>query len=163
MPYLPILLLGRLTAGVSTSILFSAFESWLVSSANSLTIPSSDLSTIFGRATLVNGFVATAAGVTSNQLVSFTKSFASPFVASGVLLVLSYFVIKGKWTENYGGRGTATASVDPLRLRRLGKAWKIVRNGEYCLQWLARALTSMGSVHIRRSYLVGYRLDTDVL
>ncbi|KAF8434738.1 hypothetical protein L210DRAFT_3410085 [Boletus edulis BED1] len=128
-PYLPVLFLGRLTAGISTSILYSAFESWLVSSANSLTIPSSDLSTIFGRATLVNGFVATGAGVVSNQLVSFTKSFASPFIASGSLLVLAYFVIKSMWIENYGGKGGMTVtSVDLFQLRRLGKAWKIVRN-----------------------------------
>ncbi|KAF8552365.1 DUF791-domain-containing protein [Imleria badia] len=128
-PYLPVLFLGRLTAGVSTSILYSAFESWLVSSANSLTIPSSDLSTIFGRATLVNGFVATGAGVVSNQLVSWTRSFASPFIASGGLLVLAYFVIKSRWTENYGkGGGTTLGTVDPLQLRRLGQAWKIVRN-----------------------------------
>lgn len=134
-PYLPVLLFGRLTAGVSTSILFSVFESWLVSSANSLTIPSSDLSTIFGRATLVNGFVATGAGVISNQLVSFTKSFASPFIASGGLLVLAYFVIKSRWTENYGGRGGMTvANIDPFQLRRLAQAWKIVRNGKYRFQ-----------------------------
>lgn len=134
-PYLPVLLLGRLTAGVSTSILYSAFESWLVSSANSLTIPSAALSVIFGRATLVNGFVATGAGVVSNQLVSFTKSFASPFIASGALLVFAYFVIKSRWTENYGGGGgTTVASVDPFQLRRLGQAWKIVRNGEYRFQ-----------------------------
>lgn len=129
MPYLPVLLLGRVTGGISTSILFSVFESWLVSAASSLTIPSSDLSTIFGRATLVNGFVATAAGVVSNQLVSLTNSFVSPFVASATLLVLAYIVIKASWTENFGGGGgtTTVASSDPLQLKRLGQAWRIVR------------------------------------
>ncbi|KAF9225648.1 DUF791-domain-containing protein [Gyrodon lividus] len=127
--YLPVLLLGRLTAGVSTSILYSAFESWLVSSANSLTIPSSDLSNIFGRATLVNGFVATTAGIASNQLVSLTNSFASPFIASGGLLLLAYLVIKASWTENYGGRGSTTVvHADPFQLKRLGQAWRVVRN-----------------------------------
>lgn len=136
-PYLPVLFLGRLTAGVSTSILYSAFEAWLVSSANSLAIPASDLSTIFGRATLVNGFVASGAGVVSNQLVSFTKSFASPFIASGGLLGLAYFVINANWIENYGARGSTIASVDPFQLRRLGQAWRIVRNGEYSIRWPA--------------------------
>ncbi|KAF9234451.1 hypothetical protein BU15DRAFT_89981 [Melanogaster broomeanus] len=124
--YLPVLLFGRLTAGVSTSILYSAFESWLVSSANSSAIPSSDLSSIFGRATLVNGFVATAAGITSDQLVTLTNSFASPFVASGGMLVLAYLVIKASWTENYGGGGGAT-------LKRLGHAFRIVRKGKFSL------------------------------
>ncbi|KAF8840579.1 DUF791-domain-containing protein [Paxillus ammoniavirescens] len=126
--YLPILLLGRLTAGVSTSILYSAFESWLVSSANSLAVPSSELSTIFGRATLVNGFVATGAGIASNQLVSLTNSFASPFIASGGLLLLAYLVIKASWTENYGGGGgTTVANTDLFQLKRIGQAWRIVR------------------------------------
>ncbi|KAH7887149.1 hypothetical protein F5I97DRAFT_1109915 [Phlebopus sp. FC_14] len=127
-PYLPILLFGRVMGGISTSILYSAFESWLISSANSQAIPSSDLSTIFGSATLVNGFVATGAGVVSNQLVSLTNSFASPFIASGCLLVLGYFAIRASWTENYGGGGGGTvANTDPFQLKRLGKAWQIVR------------------------------------
>ena len=131
-PYLPILFLGRLAGGISTSILYSAFESWLVSAANGLTIPSSDLSIIFGRATLVNGFVATGAGVLSNQLVALTHSFVSPFVASGALLVLSYIAIKASWTENYGGGGGAISlgNTDPLQLKRLAQAWGIVRGGE---------------------------------
>lgn len=130
--YLPVLFLGRLAGGISTSILYSAFESWLLSAANSMTIPPSDLSTIFGRATLVNGFVATGAGVVSNQLVSVTHSYASPFVASGGLLGLAYLVIKASWTENYGGGG-GTASLnssDPLQLKRLSQAWRFVRNGQ---------------------------------
>lgn len=159
-PYLPVLFFGRLTAGVSTSILYSAFESWLVSSANSLAIPSSDLSAIFGRATLVNGLVATSAGVVSNQLVSSTSSFASPFVASAALLILAYFVIRSKWTENYGSRSTAVGNADPLRLRRLSQAWKIVRNGEYRPAGPACTLTSG---HVYRPHLISDRSDTDVL
>jgi MFS transporter, MFS domain-containing protein family, molybdate-anion transporter len=62
-PFFPLLLLGRVFGGISTSILFSAFESWLVSSSSNAALTSEDLSTIMGRATLVNGFVATTAGV----------------------------------------------------------------------------------------------------
>ncbi|KAH9939939.1 hypothetical protein B0H21DRAFT_586566 [Amylocystis lapponica] len=128
-PYFPILMLGRVLGGISTSILYSAFESWLMSSATSLVLPNSDLSSIMGRATLVNGFVATGAGVLSNQLVSITDSFASPFVASGIVLLLGWVVIKGTWTENYGsGGGTTTGGSDPFQFRRLGQSWKIVRN-----------------------------------
>jgi hypothetical protein len=116
--------------GISTSILYSAFESWLISSSTSLALAPSDLSTIMGRATLLNGFVATGAGVVSNQLVSTTTSFASPFVASAALLVLAYVVIRGTWMENYGGGGGGIGpNTDPLQLRRLNQAWRIVREG----------------------------------
>jgi len=92
-------------------------------------MPSTDLSTIFGRATLLNGFVATGAGIASNQLVTLTNSFASPFVASGALLLLAYLVIRASWGENFGGSG-ATTSNDLFQLKRLGLAWRIVRDGE---------------------------------
>ncbi|CCM06022.1 uncharacterized protein FIBRA_08266 [Fibroporia radiculosa] len=128
-PYLPVLLVGRVLGGVSTSILYSAFESWLVSASNSLVLPQSDLSGIMGRASFVNGIVAAAAGVVSNQLVGTTASFASPFVASGILLLLAWVVIRGSWAENYGvGGGTSAANVDPLQLKRLGQAWRIIRS-----------------------------------
>ncbi|KAG1763695.1 hypothetical protein EDD22DRAFT_1042779 [Suillus occidentalis] len=126
-PYLPVLLLGRVCGGISTSILYSAFESWLVSSAGASALSSTDLSTIFGRATLVNGFVATGAGVASNQLVTLTNSFTSPFVASGALLLLAYLVIRASWGENFGGGGTQPGK-DLFQLRRLGQAWRIVRD-----------------------------------
>lgn len=129
LPYFPVLIMGRFLGGFSTSILFSVFESWLISASNSLALPAADLSTIMGRASLVNGFVAAAAGVASNQLVASTGSFASPFVASGVLLLLAWVVIRGSWTENYGSGGGVAANPDILQLRRLGQALKIVRNG----------------------------------
>ncbi|KAN0131956.1 DUF791 domain containing protein [Lactarius tabidus] len=129
-PFFPVLLLARVFGGISTSILFSAFESWLVSSSSSAALHSEDLSTIMGRATLVNGFVATAAGIVSNQLVEWNDGgFRSPFVASGCLLLLAWAVISGSWSENYGGGAGAVAtqvSADIFQIRRLGAAWRIV-------------------------------------
>jgi len=129
-PFFPLLILGRICGGISTSILFSGFETWLISSSSSAALNSEDLSAILGRATLVNGFVATTAGVFSNQLVGWTNGgFRSPFVASGCLLLLAWVVISGSWSENYGGgagAGTAQVSVDVFQIRRLGAAWRIV-------------------------------------
>ncbi|KAI0250686.1 hypothetical protein BJV78DRAFT_1127610 [Lactifluus subvellereus] len=129
-PFFPVLLLARVFGGISTSILFSAFESWLVSSSSNAALTSEDLSTIMGRATLVNGFVATAAGIFSNQLVEWNSGgFRSPFVASGCLLLLAWVVISGSWSENYGGgggTGGALISADVFQIRRLGAAWRIV-------------------------------------
>lgn len=128
-PSLPILFLGRVLGGISTSILYSAFESWLVSSSNHLALHQSALSNILGRATLINGIVAAIAGVVSNKLVSTTLTFKSPFIASGALLVLAWFVINRTWHENRGG--TSSGDDDGIfQLRRLGQAWHIVKSGE---------------------------------
>jgi hypothetical protein len=81
-----------------------------------------------GRATLLNGLVATGAGVVSNQLVGFTSSFVSPFIASAALLILAWVVIRGTWTENYGSGG-GKADSDLFQVKRLGQAWSIVKQG----------------------------------
>ena len=128
-PSLPILFFGRVLGGLSTSILYSAFESWLVTSSNHLTLHQSALSNILGRATLINGIVAAIAGVVSNELVSTTLTFKSPFIASGALLVFAWVVINRTWHENRGG----TSSSDDggiLQLQRLSQAWHIVKSGE---------------------------------
>jgi hypothetical protein len=93
-----------------------------------------------GRATLVNGFVATGAGVISNQLVSRTGNFVSPFVASGVLLMLAFVVIRASWAENYGGNSVG-GDQDPFQLTRLSKSWAIVRSGWYLVSEFYGMLT----------------------
>jgi len=92
-----------------------------------------------GRATLLNGFVATGAGVVSNQLVSLSKTFVSPFIASAALLLVAFVVIRGTWTENYGSGG-GTQDADIFQLKRLGLATRIVSNGEILLTCLSRSL-----------------------
>ena len=133
-PSIPVLFFGRLLGGISTSILFSAFETWLISSATTAGLPSADLSTIMGRATLLNGFVATAAGVISNHLVGATNNLASPFIASGLVLLIGWVVIRVTWSENYGAGG-GLEDHDFLQVKRLGHAWRIVRKGES--SWLS--------------------------
>ncbi|TFK38208.1 hypothetical protein BDQ12DRAFT_684172 [Crucibulum laeve] len=129
-PSLPVLILGRILGGISTSILFSAFESWLVSSSNSLSLPSSDLSAIMGKATLLNGFMAATAGVVSNQFVRATKDFTAPFIASGCVLLVGWCTIRATWSENFGSRDDSSETnghSDPFQLHRLLSAWRIVR------------------------------------
>lgn len=137
-PYLPVLLIGRIIGGVSTSILYSAFESWLISSSNSLGLPQSALAVVMGRATLVNGIVAAAAGIASNQLVASSGSFVTPFVASAIMLLLGWVVIRASWGENLGG-STGTESGGIFQLERLSQAWNIVRNGKlYSTPYVSR-------------------------
>jgi hypothetical protein len=136
-PSVPTLLLGRVLGGTSTSILFSAFESWLISASTSAGLPSADLSTIMGRATVINGLVATGAGVVSNKLVAATNDFKAPFVASAIFLMLAWFVIRETWVENYGSGG-GVVDHDVFQIKRLGRAWNIVRRGMSQVIYLSR-------------------------
>jgi len=56
---------ARIAGGVSTSILFSVPETWLVSASHTSQLSPATLSSIFGTATLINGFVAVISGVSS--------------------------------------------------------------------------------------------------
>lgn len=69
--------------------------------------------------------------MSSNTLVEWNGGgYRSPFIASGVLLVLAWIVIRGTWGENYGGGGGAQVSTDDIfQIKRLGAAWKIVAAG----------------------------------
>ena len=155
-PSLPILFFGRVLGGLSTSILYSAFESWLVSSSNHLVLHQSALSNILGRATLINGIVAAIAGVVSNKLVSTTLTFKSPFIASGVLLVFAWVVINRTWHENRGG---ASSSDDGgiFQLRRLAQAWHIVKSGK------SRFLTYSTTLTPCRSTLARFGTHSNLL
>ncbi|KAI0628595.1 DUF791-domain-containing protein [Trametes polyzona] len=112
---LPLLFWGRFLGGFSTAILFSCFESWLISSANSLSLSSHDLSVILGNATLLNSIAATVAGIASNELVEYSAMFSSPFLASGGLLLLALPVIGVLWEENYGGTEASVGSLFSTR------------------------------------------------
>lgn len=127
--WLPVNFMGRVFGGISTSILFSCFDSWLVSAAQTAGVSSPDLSAIFGSATMINGLVAAAVGVFSNGLVAKTHTFTSPFAASAVCLGVAWMMIGSMWSENYGSRNES-ATADLLQVRRLREAWNIVREGE---------------------------------
>ena len=124
----PILFIGRLLGGFSTAILLSTPESWLVASANNLSLSSRDLSAILGRATLVNSVTAAVAGIASNKLVERTDFFSSTFLASASLLLLGLFSITFIWSENRGAVGAPGMKI--FDLKRLSEAWGIVRAGE---------------------------------
>ncbi|KAG9106556.1 hypothetical protein FRC07_008781, partial [Ceratobasidium sp. 392] len=125
--WLPVNLLGRVFGGISTAILFSCFDSWLVSAAQTAGVSSPDLSAIFGSATMINGLVAAAVGVFSNGLVARTHTFTSPFAVSAMCLGIAWVLIAAMWSENYGTR-SESATTDLLQVKRLGEAWSIVRN-----------------------------------
>ena len=63
-PEFPILLVGRIFGGISTSILFSVFESWYIHQ-HTITwkYPLDWLSLTFAKATFINGILAIGAGI----------------------------------------------------------------------------------------------------
>ncbi|KFM79688.1 hypothetical protein X975_13749, partial [Stegodyphus mimosarum] len=103
-PNYNILLLGRLLGGISTSLLFSVFESWYVyEHVENYDFPKEWISVTFSKATFWNGVLAIVAGILAN-LTSESLQFGpvSPFILAIPCFILSCGIMYYAWGENYG-------------------------------------------------------------
>ncbi|KAL8248066.1 hypothetical protein R6Q59_009282 [Mikania micrantha] len=103
-PQYKLLLLGRVLGGVATSLLFSAFESWLVAEHNKRGFEQQWLSLTFSKAIFLgNGLVAIISGLFGNFLVDVASlGPVAPFDAAACLLAIGMAIILSSWAENYG-------------------------------------------------------------
>lgn len=114
-----VLCIGRALGGISTSLLFSAFDAWYIyEHAQNYQFPSEWLDVTFSRATVYNSVIAIAAGFIANMLSEWMKlGPVSPFVLAVPFLVVAGFLIRSTWEENYGKQGNAFNScLEGLRL-----------------------------------------------
>ncbi|KAI8593331.1 hypothetical protein BDZ88DRAFT_493222 [Geranomyces variabilis] len=110
-PTFTVLLFGRLLGGISTSLLFSVFESWMVSEHHSRGFREVLLSDTFSWSTFLNGLVAIMSGILAN-FVSESYGFVAPFMASMFFLVVAAVVVQTTWKENYGSNKPSGSSGD---------------------------------------------------
>ena len=117
------LLFARFLGGLSTSILFSCFESWMISEHHNLGFPSSKLGSTFQLVWGLNSIVAILAGFVSQWTYTFYKenfevtgdnarvgnfikvktATIGPFDLSALFLGVTFIMILTFWkNENYG-------------------------------------------------------------
>ncbi|KAI1301051.1 hypothetical protein F5Y03DRAFT_396763 [Xylaria venustula] len=103
-PVTPLLFLGRVLGGISTSILFTVFDSWMVANfrKRGLVEKGCDLSRTFAATSVVNSLVAILSQLVGEVLVRVTGTKKSPFLLSVVLLWLGLQMIWSHWGENFG-------------------------------------------------------------
>jgi len=95
-----ILLLGRVLGGISTNLLFSAFESWMTTEHRKRGFPEEWLSRTYSAASIGNGTMAILAGVIS-QVLEDQFGHIGPFQGAIALTVLALVLVL-PWEENYG-------------------------------------------------------------
>jgi len=95
-----ILMLGRLLGGTATALLYTAFESWMVSFHKENTWSDELLGSTFTKSAQLNGIVAVVAGVLASTAADMYGPVA-PFDLSAITLMVSAFFI-AKLPENYG-------------------------------------------------------------
>ncbi|KAI0548010.1 hypothetical protein F4679DRAFT_336800 [Xylaria curta] len=111
-PIVPLLFLGRVLGGISTSILFTVFDSWMVTNfrERKLAADGCDLTRTYAATSVVNCLAALLSGVVGEVLVWVTGSKKSPFLMSVVLLWLALQAIWSRWVENFGAEASKTQS-----------------------------------------------------
>ena len=107
-PAFAVLLLGRVLGGVATSLLFSAFEAWLVAEHFRRGYGDAALGDTFASAVLLgNGLMAIVAGFAGNLLVEgLGLGRVAPFDAAIVVMVAAGALMARTWPENYGDRAS---------------------------------------------------------
>eukprot|EP01038_Epipyxis_sp_PR26KG_P004946 gene4946-6919_t len=105
-PSMPPLILGRILGGLSTSLLFTAFESWMVSEHRKRGFDEELLSSTFSIASWGNGFMAIFAGFLA-QFASDIGGDIGPFQLAIILTFITLLLIL-TWKENYGSAHTTT-------------------------------------------------------
>jgi len=111
-----VLMVGRILAGIATSIIFSAFESWMVADfSKHREFPQSLLTYMFAMmyfgnycVAIIAGFAAEiAARITTPSKLEFfshvyTGGFIAPFDMAMLVGLSCTLLISLSWTENYG-------------------------------------------------------------
>lgn len=97
--HIAILVIGRILGGASTTLMFSVFESWMVTEFNKR-FPDeagSTLSGIFSVMTTLNSVVAIAAGIVAESVTDLVGTQKTPFMLAVAVLLCSFVAISHFW------------------------------------------------------------------
>mmetsp|Transcript_19191 Transcript_19191/g.28682 ORF Transcript_19191/g.28682 Transcript_19191/m.28682 type:complete len:478 (-) Transcript_19191:50-1483(-) len=95
-----LLLLGRVLGGISTNLLFSAFESWMTTEHRHRSFPEEWLARTYSAASIGNGAMAILAGIVA-QVLEDSFGHIGPFQGAIALTALALILVL-QWEENYG-------------------------------------------------------------
>ncbi|CAM8924947.1 unnamed protein product [Rhodiola kirilowii] len=148
-PQYKVLMVGRILGGIATSLLFSAFESWLVAEHNKRGFEQQWLSMTFSKAIFLgNGLIAIIAGLFGNFLVdTLALGPVAPFDAALCILAVGMAVILSSWSENYGDpsdnkdlltqfKGAAVAIASDEKIALLGAIQSLFEGSMYTFVFL---------------------------
>ena len=118
-----VLFFGRVFCGVATSLLYSAFESWLVAEHFKRGFNGDWLGGTFSQAVFLgNGLMAILAGLFAHTLVeTLAVGPVAPFDAAATVLVIGGAIIYTTWSENHGD-----SSVNSTATEGFGKAFRLI-------------------------------------
>lgn len=99
-----VLIVGRILGGLSTSLLFTAFEAWYIHEHTQRhDFPTEWINLTVSQASFWNHIIAIGAGIIANIFAEwFGLGPVAPFMVSIPFLMLTGIFIMRSWNENYG-------------------------------------------------------------
>lgn len=96
-----ILFAGKFCGGVSTTLLYSVFDAWMITEYHKRGLEAEHLSlaTLYGWMTSLTSIVAITTGIVGEILVSFTGTKVSPFLLAVVVLAGTAAWISSTWVS----------------------------------------------------------------
>ncbi|KAK6022516.1 hypothetical protein OSTOST_11783, partial [Ostertagia ostertagi] len=153
-----ILMVGRFLGGIATSILYSAFESWLVYEHNKRGFSENLLGTIFSHAALGNSLIAILSGVAA-QFAADAYGFVAPFDLS---LMPSWPV------ESYSYGNMARITADEARLlyeTHFSSKFATIKNTSYLVEMYGRFQATFAPIphgYIFASFMVATMMGSSI-
>lgn len=126
-----VLIFGRILGGISTSLLFTAFEAWYVHEhVETHDFPKEWLSLTFSTASFWNGVLAISAGIVANIFAGvFALGPVSPFILAIPFLFASGAIVAISWGENYGENKRSFSKTCSEGAKNIGGSKRIVLIG----------------------------------
>ncbi|KAI0139913.1 MFS general substrate transporter [Hypoxylon sp. NC0597] len=99
-----ILIMGRILSGIGLNLLWTSFESWMITEYNARALNQSlfPLSAMFGVMTKYNCMTAILAGAVGYCIVQVSGSKSNPFIVGVFLDAVAALLILWTWNENNG-------------------------------------------------------------
>jgi MFS transporter, MFS domain-containing protein family, molybdate-anion transporter len=153
-PDMTLLMVGRVLGGLSTSLLFTSFESWMVSEHRRRGFPESWLASTFTMGSAGNGLAAIAAGLLA-QRASDLSGDIGPFQVAIALTVITLILIL-TWRENYGSEHDNMHSI----WQSMAESTKMItkHKGILCLglsqAFFEAAIYTFGNEHLIKFFFI---------
>ena len=93
--------MSRILGGITTNLLFSVFESWLVTEHRKRGFEENKLEIILRDSTIVSNSAAIVSGFISHSLAEYSGP-EGPFAGAVVLTAFALILVGLLWTENHG-------------------------------------------------------------
>lgn len=101
-PSLICITISRLIGGITTNLLFTVFEAWVVTEHRRRKLEESKLEDLFRDSNLVSNSAAIISGYIAHCLASTSLGPVGPFVGAVVFTFLALLIVSLLWCENYG-------------------------------------------------------------